>query len=171
MAALIRFQCAELDGVVRTNRALPIEPDLPTLGHSVRQLDRQKAGAFPMASPPRGGVQAPHARLPPGAQVLGNGARNFLHQTSAGNRDPTTGFHKAGEVTQIEVVCPVIDKGIDRHDEIEKVGGERKRARIRADRENALVGAGIPDALKILRGVEPQIRCPHLGTKFAVQKD
>src|SRR3989442_9019173 len=39
------------------------------------------------------------------------------------------------------------------------------------DRKHAVLDAGIPDSLDVLRDAEPQVGCPNLHAKFAVQKD
>ena len=55
------------------------------------------------------------------------------------------------------VVRPVVAEIADAHDGIEEVLGERQRPGVRVDGKHAVLGAGIADALEVLRGALPQV--------------
>jgi hypothetical protein len=48
---------------------------------------------------------------------------------------------------------------------------EEERPGIGMERKHALFDAGIPDALNVLGGADPEVDCPNLRAEFAVQKD
>src|SRR5215469_13081843 len=104
-------------------------------------------------------------RGPPPAKMFGKGTFNFLNQPSARNSNLAGWLDKSCEVVQVEIVRPVVAEGINTHDGVEEIPCEGQRPGISVDREHAVLHAGIPDSLHVLRGVEPQVGCPNLHTK------
>ena len=58
-----------------------------------------------------------------------------------------------------------------RHDGVEELRGERQRPGVGVDRKDAVLDPGIPDALKFLRGAEPQVGGPDLHAELAPKED
>ncbi len=146
--------------VVRRDDPLPVEPGLPSIRHRVGHLDGRDACSFPMFLPPGCRMQAAHARFPPSSKMIRNGPLDFSYQP--GSRDPhrATGFHKSGEIVQIQVVRPVVDERVDADDRIEEVRGERQRPCVRPDREDAILDPGVPNPPEIVRS---RTRLPNRG--------
>jgi hypothetical protein len=103
--------------------------------------------------------------------MLRHASFDLLHHTSPGDAKHAMWLQKASQVVQIQIIRAVIDERIDRHDGVEELRGERQRSRIRVDRKHAVGNIGIPYALKVVRGGEPQIGRPDLNRKFAAQED
>ena len=57
------------------------------------------------------------------------------------------------------------------HDGVEELRGERQRPGVGVDREDAVLDAGVPDALEVLGGAEPQVGGPDLHAELAAQED
>ena len=150
---------------------MPVQPDLPAIRHGVGQFNVHDACPFPVPAPPSRRMQAPEILGPPLAKMIGNRTFDFLHQSGPGNSHRAARLHKLSEVVQVQVVRPVVREGIDAHDGVEELRGERQRPGIGMDRKHAVLDAGIPDALDVLRGAEPQVGCPNLHAEFAPQKD
>ena len=88
-----------------------------------------------------------------------------------GNRHETTRLHEPGERIQVEIICAIVDEGIDRHDSVEETCGERQRQGVDAQWEDAVLDPGVLHALEILRGVKPKVRRPNLHAELAAQED
>ena len=101
----------------------------------------------------------------------GTGVVDLLHEPGAGDAHRAARFHEPGEVVQVQVVRAVVEERVDRHDGVEELRGERQRAGIGVDREDAVLDAGVPDALQVLRGAEPQVGGPDLHAELAAQED
>src|SRR4051812_13606409 len=100
-------------------------------------------------------MQAPQIRSPPLAKMLGYGPINFPHHPSTRNSHLAARPHKSSQVVQVQVVGSVVNVRIDRHDGVEEIHSERQRTGVCMDRKDAILYAGIPDSLDILRGAEP----------------
>src|ERR1700682_3738264 len=94
-------------------------------------------------------------RGPPPAKMFGRGPSIFLNQPSARNSNLAAWLDKPCEVVQVEIVRPVVAVGINTRDGVEELRCERQRPGIGVDRENAVLHAGIPDSLDVLRDAEP----------------
>ena len=108
---------------------------------------------------------------PPLAKMLGNRAVDLPHQPGPGDSDRAARLHEPGEVVQVQVVRAVVEERVDAHDGVEELRGERQRPGVGVDREHAVLDAGIPDALEVLRGAEPQVGGPDLHAELAAQED
>src|SRR5215471_10593926 len=100
-------------------------------------------------------MQTPEFRGPPPAKVFGNGTFDFLNQPSAGNSYLAARLDKPCEVVQVEIVRPVVAEGINTQDGVKELRCERQQPGIGVDREDAVLHAGIPDSLDVLRDAEP----------------
>ena len=69
------------------------------------------------------------------------------------------------------VVRPEVVEAADAHDGIEEVLGERQRPGVRVNGKHAVLDAGVPDALQVLRGALPQVGGPNLNAELAAQED
>ena len=116
-------------------------------------------------------MQAPEILGPPLAKMVGKRTFDFPHQPGTRNSHLAARLHEPSEVVQVQVVRPVVEEGVNAHDGVEEVRGERQRPGVRMDREHAVLDAGIPDALEVLRGAEPQVGGPDLHAEFAAQED
>jgi hypothetical protein len=103
---------------------------------------------------------------PPVAKVRGNRVVHLVDQPRPGDRDRTARLDEPGEVIEVQVVRTVIEEGIDGNDGVEEVRSERQHPRVGVDWEDPVRNAGIPDALEVLRGVEPQVGGPDLHAEF-----
>src|SRR5262245_31439955 len=103
--------------------------------------------------------------------MLGNGAIDLLHQAGAGNSHLASWLHKPGQVVQVEIVGAVVDEGIDSNNGVKEVNPEWQVPRIGMHWEHAIGDPRISDSLSILRDVKPQVRCPNLYTKLAMEED
>ena len=103
--------------------------------------------------------------------MVRNGTFDLLHQPGPCDTEQAARLQKASQIVQIQIIGPVVDERIDAHDRVEELRGERQRSRIRVDRKHAIVDVGIPHALKVVRGTEPQVGGPHLDPEFATEKD
>src|SRR5262249_42322684 len=150
MAAAISFDGVDFDCVVRAQRSLPLEPELPAIGQRVGQFDVDDAAPQPLRLPPSGRVQAAHAWLPPCPEMLRRRAIEFLHQASPGDSDGRAGFDEPSKVVQIEVVGAKVHERIDRDHDIEEIVCKRQTARVGVDGEYAVLDACVSDATQIL---------------------
>src|SRR4030095_16050832 len=125
----------------------------------------------PVPAPPARRMQAPDVLSPPLAKMLGNEALDFMHQPGTRNSHRPIRFNKPSQVVQVQIVRPVIEEGIDAHDSVEELRGERQRSGVCMDRKHAVLDAGITDALDVLRRAEPEVGCPNLDTELAAQKN
>ena len=57
--------------------------------------------------------------------------------------------HEAN-VAEIAAMISLVTEGINAHDGVEELRGERKRPGIRMDRKNTVLDAGIADSLDVL---------------------
>src|SRR5262245_7041246 len=116
-------------------------------------------------------MQTPQIMRPPVLKVFWHFTIDFLHQPCARNSDQTLRLYKTGEVIQVEIICPIVDEGIDADDRVEEIRGERQFPRIRVDWIDAVLDACVADSLEVLRGAEPKISRPNLHAVFPVQED
>ena len=72
VAATIRFERFDFRFIARGHHLVPVQPELPAIGHGVGEFDLHDAGPFPMPSPPGRRMQTPEVLGPPFAQVAGN---------------------------------------------------------------------------------------------------
>src|SRR5437667_3343921 len=73
VAAAILLERVDLRFIVRRDRPVPVQPELPAIRHGVGHVDLNDAGPFPMPAPPCRRVQAPEILGPPLAKMIGNG--------------------------------------------------------------------------------------------------
>ena len=90
---------------------------------------------------------------PPRLKMIRNLAFEFPHKPSPSDSDCSACFHKLSQVTQVQVVRAVVEKGINTHDRVEKLGGEWQRSRVGMNWEDAVVNIRIPDSLYVLRAL------------------
>ncbi len=109
VAPAVCFERPDLHLVVRGDGAMPVQPELPAIGHDVGQLDVHDARPLPVPAPPRGGMQAPEVGRPERAEVIGDRAVELAHQTGAGDAHLSARLHEPGEVAQVQVIRPVVD--------------------------------------------------------------
>src|SRR5439155_6452565 len=102
--------------------------------------------------------------------MLGRSPLDFSHQPSTGNSHWAARLHKPCEVVQVQIIRPVVRKAIDAHDSVEELSGERQRPGVRMNRKHAVFDPGIPNTLHVLRGAEPEVRCPNLSAEFSPQE-
>ncbi len=100
-------------------------------------------------------MQTPEILGPPAAKLFRKRTFDFLNQTSTRNPYLAAWLDKPCEVVQVEIVRPVVVEGIDTHDGVEKLRAKRQLSGIGVDWEHAILDAGIPDSLQVLRNVEP----------------
>src|SRR4029077_18363383 len=115
---------------------------------------------LPMPAPPGRRMQAPEIAGPPVAEVLGNGAIDFLQQTGPGNAHLASQLHKPRKIVQVQVVCPVIAERINTYNGVKVVHTEGQRASICVDREDTIRNSGVLDSTGILPDAEPQVGGP-----------
>ena len=108
VVATIGLERLDFRVIVRGDHPVPVQPELPAIGHGVGHLDVHDARPFPVPPPPGRRMQAPEILGPPLAKMLGNGTVDFLHQPGPGNSDLAARLHKPGEVVQVQVVRPVV---------------------------------------------------------------
>jgi hypothetical protein len=165
---LYRF---DLRGVVRGDDPMPVEPDLPAVWHRFGQLDIHDARPLPLSPQPRRRVEGPQILGPPRSQMFGNSPFDLSNQSGPGDADGCAWLYELSEVIQVQVIRPVVVKGVDAHDGVEEAGGKRQRPGIGVDREHAVLYPGILDALNVLCGANPQVGRPHLHAEFTSQEN
>ena len=150
----------------------PVQPEPPAVGQGVGHRDVQDAAPLPVPPPPARRVQAVrHFRSPPLGQVPGDRVVNLAQEPGQGDAHRTARLDEPGEVVQVQVVRAVVHEGVDGHDGVEESLGERQRPGVGADREDAVLDAGVPNPLDVLRGAEPQVRRPDLHAELAAEED
>lgn len=122
----IAFESANLGEIFRCHHVLPLKPELPAVGHGVRQFDVHDSHFLPVRTPPRCGMQAVHDRLPPSGKSLGNRPFDLAHQPRSSNGNLAVRFNKPREVAQIKIVSPEIGERVYRNNGIKKVVSKGK---------------------------------------------
>ena len=150
---------------------MPVQPTLPSIGHSIGRFNAHYACALPMSAPPCCRMKTPQIRRPPFAKMFGHGPFNFLYQSRTRYADLAPRFHETCEVVQVEVIRPVVDEGVDADNGVEEILRERKGAGIGMDGEHAIFQAGIADPLYIFGDAAPKVGGPNLNAEFATEED
>src|SRR3984957_7479035 len=120
----VSFESFDLRFIVGGYEPVPVQPELATVRHRIRDLDVHNLCSLPVAAPPGCRVQAPQIVRPPTAKMFRNKAVDFLHEASPGDADSSARPHESGEVVEVQIVGPVVIEGIKRHDDVEEFVAE-----------------------------------------------
>src|SRR6266481_1528089 len=69
----IVFDRANLNQILWCNHLLPLQPELPAIGHGVCEVNIQNARPLPVTAPPGSRMETRHAWLPPGIECVRHG--------------------------------------------------------------------------------------------------
>ena len=120
----VSFECFDLRFIVGGYEPVPVQPELATVRHRIRDLDVHNFGALPVAAPPGCRVHAPEMVRPPILKMFRNNAVDLLHEASPGDADSSARLHESGEVVEVQIVGPVVLEGIKRQDDVEEFVAE-----------------------------------------------
>ena len=96
---------------------LPVEPVPPAVGHRVGRRRRRRGRCAPSAAATRRPSAGTTCRLPPvAARWSGTGPSISCTRPAPAMPTCPPGLEEPGEVVEVEVVGPVVDEGVDRHD-------------------------------------------------------
>src|SRR5437016_827722 len=104
-------------------------------------------------------MEAPALVLsPPRTKMLRNGAFDVLHHASSCNCHHATWLHEPREVIEIQIVrSAAVGERIDTDDGVEEFRREGQRPSVRVNRKDAVLDAGVSDALESFRDAAPQV--------------
>ena len=91
------------------------------------------------------------------------GGREFLHQPRHDNPHLPAGLHQPGQVIlHVKIVRPEVMVRIHAHDGVEKPVGEWQGMGLSVDGKHPVLDTRFAESAKILAGIYPQVRRPHL---------
>src|SRR5262249_31926725 len=131
-------------------------------------VDLHDTGPPPMPPPPLGRMQAPEILSPPLSKMFGEAAFDLPRQPGAGDAYRAARLNKPGQVFQVQLIRTVVRKGVNGHDGVKEIPGERQSPGVGVDREYPCLDASIANALEVLSGAKPQVSCPHLHSELTV---
>src|SRR3984893_8042791 len=94
--AAVGFQRFDLGFVVRGDQSVPVQPQLPAVGHDIGRFNVHDAGAFPVAAPPGCRMEAPEVLRPPVVEMFRDSAGDLLREPGTGDADRSAGPYESG---------------------------------------------------------------------------